>query len=532
VDWSRVYGAGVWVAAAVAGAWVYVLGHRMAVAAGTTTVSTSGATSAAQSVSDAHHLTVQVGIGLALVGLSAVLVAALWWGRPGRSPRWATVALVLVPVLVAGPALAWVVSYYPHSRRSTFYPTNDVQAYLSAHLGHERFFGAFGSIYGSVETIHGLRQFHGHGFMESAYGDLVDALPGRQFLDPPNPATLIRGETGGGAVARSPILDRASVTEYVIPPEMAPFGDLRTAVGDGSSTTLSPGRPLTVRLPVTGPVRGVGVTPVAAGITQTLRARIEVTLRDPAGTVVASAARVDRNIRAGAPFVVALAADTVAAGTILTATITLQPFGLVGAPPAPRPAPIALAAANGQPVLSVVTPTSGDGLHLVFDGQSQIYQRTRALPRARWASSTVVQPDPDARLALLASGTLRPDQVVLDSAGPATDGRPATVDWVDDGVDEMTLRVSAEGAGYLVLADAIQANWKSTVDGRPATIVAADHAFVAVAVPAGTHEIHFSYPPPLHTAGAPVSAAAAMLLLGAVGLEAGRPRWRRRHARR
>ena len=125
-------------------------------------------------------------------------------------PRLVLGALLLIPALVAGQSLVWVFSYYPHATKATFYPTNDVQAYLSSHLGHERFFGAFGAIYGSVETIHGLRQFHGHGFLEQPYGELADALPGQQFLPPPHPATIIRGELGGGAVARSPILDRAA----------------------------------------------------------------------------------------------------------------------------------------------------------------------------------------------------------------------------------------------------------------------------------------------------------------------------------
>jgi hypothetical protein len=56
--------------------------------------------------------------------------------------------------------------------------------------------------------------------------------------------------------------------------------------------------------------------------------------------------------------------------------------------------------------------------------------------------------------------------------------------------------VKAQGAGYLVLADAIQSDWRVSVDGVRANLVPADHAFVAVAVPKGAHTIRFYDPQP------------------------------------
>ena len=252
-------------------------------------------------------------------------------------------------------------------------------------------------------------------------------------------------------------------------------------------------------------------------------------MRDAHGTVVADAGRVDRGIATGTPFIVPLRPTPVPAGTMLAATIRLLPFRAVGADPVPPPKPLLIAAHAGVAALTVVTPPAQpDGLRMVMDGQSVIYQRLHALPRARWASSTVVEPDPARRLALMGSGTLPAEQVLLDAPGPPASGQPATVEWVEDGMDEMTLRVTARGDGYLVLADAIQQNWVVTVDGAPATIRPAEYAFVAVAVPAGVHEVHFAYPAPASGIGLPVSAAAALLLLAAVGLETGLPWWRRR----
>ena len=513
---SRAYGTGVWLAVALGGGVLYSLGHRLAAARGTTIANTTGSPNPTQITSDVASLNERLGVGLAIVALTGAAIAWIWFGR-GR-PRLVTVGLILIPLLIAGQGLAFVLTYYPHSRQDTFYPTNAVHDYLAQTLGHERFFGSSGAIYGSVETIHGLREFQGHGFMEQGYGDLVGALPGKQFLGPPSPATVIRGDPAGGATARSPILDRASVTEYITPPELQPFGVLHPATGDGTTTTLSLGHPITVTVPVTGPVRGIGITP-GAGAAQTLREQIELTVRDGSGKVVAQAARVDRAIAANTPFIVALAADQVPAGTKLTVTIELKPFSLIRALPAPLPVPMTLLARAGQPTLTVVTPTPNDGLRLVFDGQSVIYQRTTALPRARWASSTVVEPDPAARVRLLASGTLAADTVVLNAPGVAASGQPATVDWVEDALDSDTLRVNAQGAGYLVLADAIQHGWSATVDGAAVPLVPADHAFVAVPVPAGQHEIRFAYHPVSRLA-LTVSLAAAVGLIVLVVVEA------------
>jgi hypothetical protein len=134
-----------------------------------------------------------------------------------------------------------------------------------------------------------------------------------------------------------------------------------------------------------------------------------------------------------------------------------------------------------------------------------------------------VDTDPTDRVNLLASGAVRPDQVVLSAPGPVADGRPALVTWVDDGLDEMVLRVDAEGTGYLVLADAIQHGWQVTVDGVAAPLVAADHAFVAVALGKGAHIVRFVYPPPWQGTGAGITFATVIVLLLGLAIEYRRP---------
>jgi hypothetical protein len=507
--WRRIYGVAVWVAFLYAATALYVIGW-----AGVAGADGDRAPDEPSYLTFFHGELRTAAVLLVLAGAGA---AALWWRRVPRvalGPRWrAGVAAGLV-LLVAGQALWWVRTYHPRTDRDAFYPTTPTQAYLAGHLGHERYFGADRAIYGSVDITARLRGFHGHGFIDHRWAELADTLPGRQFVVP---TTAILSDPAGGVAAMSPVLDRAAVTHYVAPPEVPPFGPVVLARGDGSTLTLVPGRPVTVAVVApTGPVRGVGITPAGQPPSA---AAVRVVLRDAGGRVVAENTRrtegrvwtmiggrkVDERLLAGRPFFVPLAEVMASPGTRFTAEITLA-----GAEP------LTVAARDLRPAVSVVT-AEDDGLRLVYAAESVIYERDRALPRARWASTAMVVPEPRARVRLMVGGELTADEVLLDRPGPPAQGRPARVGWLADGTDEMALRVEAEGAGYLVLADALHAGWRVTVDGAPAPLRTADHAFVAVAVPAGTHEVRFTYE--WWGWGAWLSLATALLLLVGTGIE-------------
>jgi len=79
------------------------------------------------------------------------------------------------------------------------------------------------------------------------------------------------------------------------------------------------------------------------------------------------------------------------------------------------------------------------------------------------------------------------------------------------------LRVRAEAAApaLLVFSQSFSRNWHATVDGQPATLLRANHAFQAVEVPAGNHEITLKYEDRAFQLGAGVS---LLTLLGCVGI--------------
>jgi hypothetical protein len=317
-----------------------------------------------------------------------------------------------------------------------------------------------------------------------------------------------------GAIA-SPTLDRMSV-RYAVTSLDAPVpGAPRPGAAATANTMLAPGATVTRPVPGSGPIRAVYLT-----ATETKRwgpaDRIEAVVVDESGREVARTTRRISRTTAAQPLFIPVAAETVPAGTRLSARITVQATQGVQVQ----------AAADG-PTLGAVVPVD-DGTTLAFVGTTAIYERARAVPRVRWAGTAVVEPDADRRLALLRSGTLRPDQVVLERPGSAGGGT-AEVTTTEDGTDATEVSVTARGSGYLVLADPVQSGWRITVDGAPATMLPADHAFVAVAVPDGTHTVRFEFSGPAGGAGNWISLAAALAVAGV--LVGGVVQDRRRRAR-
>ncbi len=502
----RVYGTAVWTALVAGGIALYFPARHMAVAGDTKRGDTNG--------TDVSFLNARLLVGGLILVVAAACAAWLWFGPSGRDGRrrWLRRAAAgLLPLLIAGQSLAWVQSYYPRTDKDNFYPTTPTQTYLADHLGHDRYYGADGAIFGSVDVTADLRSFHGHGLLEQNFADLAESLPGEQFTIP---ATAILSDAEGGLTAVSPMLDRSAVSYYIAPPAIAPFGSLQSEPANGPTITLQPGQTVNLAIPVAGPLRGIGITPAPAGDVPAGPVSIRVRILDAAGHEVASNARSDSSPEAGQAWIVPLAAENVPAHAHLTAQVTVLGTD-----------PVTVASHNGHPAVTTVAAVS-DGLTLVYAQETTIYQRTRALPRAHWASATRVVPDSTDRISLEASGLLKPDEVVLNAAGPAASGQPATVTWVDDGLNQVVLDVSAQGAGYLVLDDAIQDGWRASIDGAPTTLLPADHAYVTVAVPAGHHTIRFWYPQPWSGPGPWISGLTVLLLLGCLGADRW---WRRRY---
>ncbi|MGH3903615.1 MAG: hypothetical protein ACRDTE_05400 [Pseudonocardiaceae bacterium] len=556
------FGAAVWVGAAALAGWLWH--HTRSVAAATDERAGDG-------IDRLAHLDREMAGGLGFLAAGLVCACALCWAahrsddcrrpdggnrqpdggrRPGGGNRWpgsgrrlvCTTAAAVLPILITVQALTLVWPFWPRVDRDTFYPVTATHTFLRDHLGHERYAGTWGAMGVGAATQHRLRALTGHTFVAAPLGELVRQVPGTGGLFP----TLVNFGVAP-EIAGSPVLDRLATRYFVTAPQDQVLGIPRPAPSDGTIAVLHPDEPVTVPVPGEGPLRAVGVTPTsppgpsatgssppgpsATGSSAAEPARLEVTIHGDDGREVASNGRPAPGDVIDQPFLVPVAAERVGPGERLTATLTLRAAGPLqvqatagGAGNQATAGGAGNQTTAGAPALAAIGG-AGDGLRVAYAGSAVVYQRLTALPRIRWASDAVVEPDPSHRLAVLSAGDLTSDQVLLNAPGPGVSGQPARVTVRADGLDEIVVDVAATGAGYLVVADALQTGWAATVDGAPADLVPADHAVVAVAVPEGEHRVRLHYVGPYRGAGLGVTGVAAVVLLGLVGAER---RWTRR----
>lgn len=164
-------------------------------------------------------------------------------------------------------------------------------------------------------------------------------------------------------------------------------------------------------------------------------------------------------------------------------------------------------------------------LPLLYDAGPNIYLNERALPAAFVVNKARAVADPEARLAALLDSDFDPRaEVILDAAPPlgqgldgATTTQPAP-QVLRQGPDRVIIQVNMSQAGFLVLTDTYYPGWWATVDGEPAKILLANHAFRAVELPADVHTVVFRYAPLSFRLGAAIALDAALLLLVAMAL--------------
>lgn len=473
-----------WVAVAAGAVAVFGIGFRYAAAEGFSAGFTRSALVAA---------------ALLTVCVLAVLLAVRTAGRSRL------VGLALLPVVVLGQAVVLVQPWWPESPRESFYPPTATHDFLAAHLGNERYLSTDDAMLPGSNLAYGLRSLDGHAFLRNGMTDLFRAVDPDGFVAP----TLWHPALAAAAAPEAaPLLDRLAVRYLVAPPDADVVGTAQLHGDGGAVVPWAAGR--TTGVDLDGPVRGVGLVLAAdvptpapgdvGGAAQTEPPVVEARLLDAAGEVVVSGTRDLAGARAGDEVAVAVPEDERSADAV-RAELTL-----VSGPP------VQATGAAGVPRL--LTIPGDDGLRVVRTGEATVYERLTALPRVRWAGTASVDAGAHATVDLLGSdGTA---DVVLERPGPAAAGSVADVAVVEDSGDSLRVRIDAAGAGYLVVADAVQDTFVATLDGEPVELRVADHGYVAVAVPAGAHDVALTYRAPGGWAGPAVSAMTLLLLLGLI----------------
>ena len=157
--------------------------------------------------------------------------------------------------------------------------------------------------------------------------------------------------------------------------------------------------------------------------------------------------------------------------------------------------------AAGAPIENIDPNLRQGDLTLVARiGNAYLYENPRALPRARLATAIAVA---DARR-LIETGQWPADPreaVVLDrrppewpSAAPPPGGT-ASARIAAYRHDEVVVSVDTAIPAMLVLHDLFHPGWRASVDGAPAAVYRANVLFRAVFVPAGRHEVRFTFHP-------------------------------------
>ncbi len=180
-----------------------------------------------------------------------------------------------------------------------------------------------------------------------------------------------------------------------------------------------------------------------------------------------------------------------------------------------------IAGKGGAPADGNITP--------IFDADPQInvYLNQSALARVLFVGRSQVVGSHAAAWEAIRAADFDPARTVVLEGGQALNSQPvSSLAIVGYAPETVTVAVTTDQPGYLVLADAYYPGWQATVDGQPAPIERANYAFRAVAVPAGSHTVQFRFDPPVWKVGLTVSAVTLLALLG----WAGRALWLRRRS--
>jgi hypothetical protein len=135
---------------------------------------------------------------------------------------------------------------------------------------------------------------------------------------------------------------------------------------------------------------------------------------------------------------------------------------------------------------------------LLHSGDVKLYENLDVLPRAflvanwRWAA------DGDAAVALMQSDAFDPrETAVLLGSGETVQNQPlledtaVTIESYEP--EHVVVRVDSAQPALLVLTDANYPGWQAEMDGQPVPIETVNVLFRAIMLPAGQHEVEFSF---------------------------------------
>lgn len=149
-------------------------------------------------------------------------------------------------------------------------------------------------------------------------------------------------------------------------------------------------------------------------------------------------------------------------------------------------------------------------------GGMELFANEKAFPRAWLADCAGVMESRDERLKQMIQGPFNPARtVILESypseAPPKPSLNPGRTRVVSRGPGEYRIEAESDADAYLVLSEAWYPGWSAEVDGKPVEVMPANHLIQAVRLPAGKHDVRFSYHSRFLGAGFAVALLAALV---------------------
>jgi hypothetical protein len=164
-----------------------------------------------------------------------------------------------------------------------------------------------------------------------------------------------------------------------------------------------------------------------------------------------------------------------------------------------------------------------DGIERAAFFELKVYEYPRVLPRA-YMVHRAFEADHNAALEVLGNTYFEPRLLAVVEPGAglhleAADGLEDSVEIVEARPELIRVRASSSSNAFLVHSEAFYPGWKVTIDGQPGRLIRTNVHFRGVEVPAGGHEVVFSYEPDSIRWGALISGLSVLfttwLLLGA-----------------
>lgn len=168
----------------------------------------------------------------------------------------------------------------------------------------------------------------------------------------------------------------------------------------------------------------------------------------------------------------------------------------------------------------------GGKWELVYQGGDgmNVYQNRNVIPRAFVVHQAEYVNNAEESLARLTDGQFDYHTTAILEEVPVTRvslpdepvPTPAEVHIIHYEPERVEVQTRTSADGILVLTDGYDPGWQAELDGQPAKIHVANHAFRAVALPAGEHQVTFFYDPPAFKIGLVISLLAWGIVATAV----------------